>query len=259
VLVAIDIGNANIVIGAFDGESLRANWRLTTSTHRTADEYAVVLRALMRNAGIEPLQVVGVIVASVVPPLKFAIDQLIQDVFGQKGLWVEPGMKTGMPILYENQREVGADRIVNAVAAQVLWGKPKHGVIIVDIGTATTFDLVTPAGEYAGGAIAPGVTISLEALFARASKLPRVEFAKPPSPIGRNTVHSMQAGIFYGYAGLVDRVCREMKRAVDYRINVIATGGNAAQVAAASEEIEHVDDHLTLKGLKLLYERNARG
>jgi type III pantothenate kinase len=252
-LLAVDVGNTNIVYGLFDGETLVHQFRVESGRSRTADEYAVTLRALLDMHGVQPSQVGAAIVASVVPALTEPMVQLVQRAFGREALVVGPGIRTGMAILYENPREVGADRIVNAVAA---YERVKGGVIVVDFGTATTFDCVTPKGEYLGGVIAPGIQISADALFARAAKLPRVEIARPPKVAGRNTVHSMQSGIVYGYVGLVDGLVERLGAELGYPCAVIATGGLARLIAPLSKTIGEVDDVLTLVGLRILYERN---
>ncbi|RYG80173.1 type III pantothenate kinase [bacterium] len=253
-LLVIDVGNTNIVYGLFDGPNLVHQFRVESGRGRTADEYAVVLRQLLAMNGIEPGAVKAAILASVVPSLTEPMAALVQRAFGLEALVVGPGIRTGMAILYENPREVGADRIVNAVAA---YERFKDGVVVVDFGTATTFDCVTPKGEYLGGVIAPGIQISADALFARAAKLPRVEIAKPPKVVGRNTLHSMQSGIVYGYVGLVDGIVERLREELGYPCAVIATGGLARLIAPLSRTIQDVDDVLTLTGLYLLYARNA--
>jgi type III pantothenate kinase len=252
-LLTIDVGNTNIVYGLFDGETLLHQFRVESSRGKTADEYAVVIRQLLAMHGIGPGDVHAAILASVVPALTEPMVLLVKRAFDKEAMVVGPGIRTGMSILYENPREVGADRIVNAVAA---FEKVKGGVIVVDFGTATTFDCITPKGEYLGGVIAPGIQISADALFTRAAKLPRVEIARPPKVVGRNTLHSMQSGIVFGYVGLVDGLVERLKEELGYPCNVIATGGLARLIAPMSKTIEEVEDELTLVGLRLLYERN---
>ncbi len=253
-LLAIDVGNTNIVYGLIDGTKLVHQFRVETNRNRTSDEYAVIVRQLLDMHGIAAKNVTAAIIASVVPALTEPMGQLVKRAFGIEALVVGPGIKTGMAILYENPREVGADRIVNAVAA---YERFKNGLIVVDFGTATTFDCVTPKGEYMGGVIAPGIQISADALFARAAKLPRVEITKPPKVVGRNTQNSMQSGIVFGYVGLVDGLVERLIDEMAFpSCEVIATGGLARLIAPLSKTIKEVDDELTITGLRILYERN---
>ena len=252
-LLAIDIGNTNTVLGVYDGDELSVHWRIQTVEGRTADEYAAILRQLTTAGGFDIARIDHAIIGSVVPPVVFEMKALCKRHLQVPTLVVGPGVKTGMPILYENPREVGADRIVNAVAAFERIGS---GCIVVDFGTATTWDVVTPRGEYLGGVIAPGVHISSEALYAHAAKLPRVEVAKPAKVVGRNTVASMQSGLFYGYVGMVDAVVEQIRREVDFEARCLATGGLARLFAGQSLTIEDTDEMLTLRGLKILFERN---
>ncbi len=255
-LLVVDVGNTNISFGVLEGTKLLHHVRSESARARTADEYAVLVRQMLALRGVDPDLIDSAIIASVVPTLTDTMVELVRRAFRREPVVVGPGIRTGMPILYENPREVGADRIVNAVAAYE-WAK--GGVIVVDFGTATTFDCVTPKGEYLGGVITPGVQISAEALFSRAARLHRVEITLPPRVVGRNPVHSMQSGIVYGYAGLVDGLSVRLKRELGYPCRVIATGGLARLIAPLTESIEEVDDDLTLTGLRLLYERNAPG
>ncbi len=252
-LLVIDVGNTNTVLGLFEGHRLVESWRLTTSANRTADENGILVQSLFQMASVQPDQVDGCIISCVVPPLLPMNVAMVERFFGIKALVVGPGIKTGMPILYENPREVGADRIVNAVAAYESF---KQACIVVDFGTATTFDAISSAGEYMGGSICPGVVVSSEALFKRASRLPRVEIVAPQRVIGRNTVASMQSGIVYGYLGLVDGLVKRIRDEYQEPMRVTATGGLARYFATLSESIESYDDDLTLTGLRLLYERN---
>ena len=260
-LLAIDIGNTNIVLGLYDlvvragvpRAGLRAHWRIETRSSRTGDEYAAMLLPLFSLAGVGFGDVTAVIVSSVVPPALSPIERLCRDHLRREPSVVGPGMKTGIPILYDNPREVGADRIVNAVAAHARW---PQGAIVVDFGTATTFDVVTPRGEYAGGIIAPGLMVSADALYSRTAKLPRVEITRPRTAIGKNTVASIQSGLVFGYAGLVDALVGRIRSEIDFEPRIVATGGLAPLIAAESSTINECDDMLTLDGLRLLYDRN---
>jgi type III pantothenate kinase len=252
-LLVVDIGNTNIVFGVYRENTLVNHWRLSTVLNRTADEYFMLLSSLIHYEKIIIEDIGGVIISCVVPPLLKPFHLICSQYIRVEPLMIEPGIKTGMPILYDNPQEVGADRIVNAVAG---YEKHKKALIIVDFGTATTFDYVTPKGEYMGGAIAPGIGISLEALFTKTSKLSRVELVKPKEIIGRSTVSAMQSGIFYGYVSLVDGIVTRMKETVHTEPYVIATGGLAPLVFEESRCLDEVDEFLTLKGLQILYERN---
>jgi type III pantothenate kinase len=252
-LLTIDVGNTNTVLGIHAGAELRAHWRLTTRREQTADEYGILVRNLFAASSIEPAHVGGVALASVVPPLTSVLVALSRQYLGQDPLVVEPGVRTGMPILYEPPGDVGADRIVNGVAAHAAHGGP---VIVVDFGTATTFDVVTRKGEYLGGVICPGVGISADALFQRAARLPRVDVRNPGRVIGRSTVGSMQAGLYFGYAAMVEGLLARIKAELGEPTRVVATGGLAESLAADIPGIDLVDPVLTLTGLRLIWERN---
>jgi type III pantothenate kinase len=253
VLLAIDIGNTHVVLGVFEGERLLHHWRIGTHRQDTSDECAATLRSLFELAGLPRGVVTHGIISCVVPPLLPIFERTCEKLLGRSPLVVGPGIRTGMPIRVENPREVGADRIVNAVATLARVGAP---AIAIDFGTATSFDCVSREGEFVGGAIYPGVFVSLEALVNRASKLSSVEILRPPNVIGRNTAQNLQSGMVFGYAGMVDTMVRRMRKELGEDTRVIATGGLAGLIASEAETIERVEPFLTLEGLRLIYERN---
>lgn len=252
-LLVFDIGNTNMVLGAYEGKELLQHWRISTDRQKTGDEYGMLINNLFTYGGLSIKDIEAVIISSVVPPLVVPLVKMCQRYFNVEPLVVGPGIKTGIFIKYENPREVGADRIVNAVAAHHKYGGP---LIIVDFGTATTFCVIDDNGDYLGGAIAPGIGISTEALFQRAAKLPRIELVKPKTVICRNTVTSMQSGIIYGFVGQVDGIVRRMKEEMGRDAFVVATGGLANLITMESSTINAVEHFLTLEGLQIIYELN---
>ncbi|WP_373270836.1 MULTISPECIES: type III pantothenate kinase [Bacillus] len=252
-IFVFDIGNTNMVLGVFAGDELKHHWRIETNRSKTEDEYGMLIKSLFEHEKLSFSEIDGIIISSVVPPIMFVLERMCQKYFNLKPLVVGPGIKTGLNIKYENPREVGADRIVNAVAAIHEYGSP---LIIVDFGTATTYCYINERKQYMGGAIAPGISISTEALYSKAAKLPRIEIVRPDEIVGKNTVAAMQAGIFYGYVGQVEGIVKRMKLQSRQDPHVIATGGLANLIAKESEIINIIDPFLTLKGLQLIYKRN---
>jgi len=252
-LLCIDIGNTNIVLGLYRGEELAAHWRIATDHQRLADEYAILLIELFNHKGYDVGDVDGIAIASVVPPLTGTFVSLSKDYFGCTPLVLDAGVRTGVRIRYDNPRDVGADRVANAVAAHRLYGGP---ACVVDFGTATIFDAVSAEGDYLGGAIAPGVVIAMEALFARTAKLPRTDLTRPPKAIGSNNVQAIQSGVLFGYVGLVEGMVARFRQELGPDMKVIATGGLAEIIAQETDVIQFVDPWITLKGLRLIYEMN---
>ncbi|MGD0355811.1 MAG: type III pantothenate kinase [Dehalococcoidia bacterium] len=252
-LLAIDIGNTNVTFGAFEGEHIKSTWRVSTAIHRMPDEYANLMLSLMERQGVKAAQIDDVVICSVVPPLLLIFEEVCKKYLRKTPLVVEAGVKTGVRIDMDNPREVGPDRIVNAVAAHHLYGGP---VIVIDMGTATTMDVVAKGGKYIGGAIAPGIAIATEALFTRTAVLPRIELSLPKKAIGRNTVAAMQSGIVFGYIGLIEGLINRIQAELDEKAKVVATGGFATLMARATDLIDEVNPDLTLIGLRLIYNMN---
>lgn len=255
-LLAVDVGNTNIVFGIFKGDRLLHNWRISTKKNRTIDEYGLLFQQIIKSSNLDPKDIDDIILSSVVPPLMDTLPSMFKRYFKVDPIIVDLDIETGIKIRYDDPKEVGADRIVNATAAYRKYGGP---LIIVDFGTAITFDSISKEGDYLGGAITPGITISTDALFSRTSKLPKVELIKPDRVIGKNTVNSMQAGIVYGYIGLIDYIIKEMLKEMEgegRKVGIVATGGFAKLIASESRYIEKIDVFLTLDGLKIIYDKN---
>lgn len=252
-LIVVDVGNTNTVCGVFRGDELFAHYRLSTNVDRTADEYAALLLPLFERSGVDPAAAEGVMICSVVPPLTPSFRLLAEKYFHRRALFVEPGIRSGLAIRYDNPSEVGADRIVNALAARELYGRP---VVVVDFGTATTFDIVNETGDYAGGVIAPGLVISAEALFSHASRLYQVDLKRPDRLVGRNTAGAMQSGLYFGYVGLVDGILERLHAEIAGIQRVVATGGQAGLIAGGSRFVQEVNENLTLVGLRMIHDLN---
>ena len=254
-LLVIDIGNSNIVMGTYEGKNLMKHWRISTDRQKTGDEYGMLINDLFRYQGVSIGDITDIIISSVVPPLIVPITKMCERYFKIHPLIVGPGIKTGIKLNYENPRAIGADRIVNVVGAYDLYGGP---LIVIDIGTATTFDVVTENGDFFGGVIAPGITASAESLFSSTAKLPRIELVPPKNVIGRNTISCMQSGIIYGYVGQIDAIVTKIRAEMgdDWKAKVIATGGLARMIYKESKTIDKIDHFLTLSGLRVLYDRN---
>ncbi|HEY9061967.1 MAG TPA: type III pantothenate kinase [Pseudobacteroides sp.] len=253
-ILVMDVGNTNITIGMYDGKKLLNHWRMGTDREKTSDEFGMFMMSLFSNDKLDINNIDAVIMASVVPPIMYSLEHAIRKYLKKEPILVGPGIKTGINIKYENPREVGADRIVNAVAAIEIYGGP---IIVVDFGTATTFCAISSKGDYLGGVICPGIKVSLEALFQKAAKLPRIELVKPENVIGRTTIGNMQSGIIYGYIGQVDYIVKRMKKEMkEENVKVVATGGLARLIASESETIDEINGLLTLEGLRIIHERN---
>lgn len=253
-ILVLDVGNSNIVLGAYEGKKLLGHWRLGTDRDRTSDEFGMFFMGFLNNEKLDPQSIEAVVIASVVPPIMYSLEHAIRKYFKKEPITVGPGVKTGINIKYENPREVGADRIVNAVAAYEIYGGP---IIVVDFGTATTFSAISSKGEFLGGSICPGIKISAEALYQRTAKLPRIELVKPESVIARSTAVGIQSGIIHGYVGQVNHIVSRMKREMkEENIRVIATGGLARLIASEAEVIDEINALLTLEGLRIIYEKN---
>ena len=261
-LLAIDVGNTNIVLGVFEGERLTEGWRLLTMRERTSDELGILITHLFERSRIDLARVEGIILSSVVPPLTRTLEEMCERYFEKRPLTVDPASNTGMPVLYKPASDVGADRVVNAVAAYEMYGRASSSpLIVVDFGTATTFDAISKRGEYLGGVICPGIGISADALFQRAARLPRVDIRKPPAVIGETTVTSMQSGLFFGYVSMVDGIVTRIRGELEDgdRAACVATGGMADVLAAETSVIQRVEPDLTLQGLRIIWHRHANG
>jgi type III pantothenate kinase len=253
VLLCVDLGNTNVTLGLYRGDDLVGHWRIKTDHHKMPDEYGMLLVNLLGHAGHKPQSVTGICMCSVVPPLTGILEESCRMYFGQSPLIIDASVKTDVNIRYDNPHEVGADRLVDAVAVYTLYGAP---ACIVDFGTATTFDAISREGDYLGGAIAPGIGIAAEALFSRTAKLPRIDIVRPPGPIGRNTVHSMQSGLFFGYVGLVEGMVARFRKELGDDMRVIGTGGLVEIIARETDVIQEIDPWLTLRGLRILWDLN---
>lgn len=254
-ILTLDIGNTNIKTALFNGEEMVKYWRVSTNKMYSSDEYGILFINLFKHEGLDPRQVEGVCISSVVPTINFTIEHMCQNYFGQTPMFVAPGVKTGINIRYENPRELGSDRIANAVAAYAEYGGP---CIFIDFGTATTFGVVDESGAFLGGCICPGIKLASEALVSGTAKLPRFALARPESVIGRTTLTNLQSGMYYGYVGLVRNIVRKIKQELGREAMVVATGGMAVMIAEESKVIDKLDGLLTLKGLRLIYERNSQ-